>query len=202
MEKSIEIWRDLGWRCDLGRSLYSLGKTCYAEQKYTQAFEKYNESLEILQELGAKLEIDKVKKSIEELNLKMKSDIAWRDPSVKAVVSEEKTRDIFYYLVKSFIQDSIVDKFPIDKSGWRSLGDIEKEANVPRSFLYAKTGGAGPGLKLLLQSKLVESAIFSGERGRGGEITRVRLAYSANSPIVRELVEREIRNKSPELNRV
>jgi hypothetical protein len=131
----------------------------------------------------------------------MKSDIVLRDPSVIAVLSDEKTRGIFHYLVKSFIQDSIANKFPSDKSGWRSLGGIEKEAGVPGSFLYAKIGGIGPGLKPLLQSKLVESAIFSGERGRGGEITKVRLAYSAN-PIAREFVEGEIRKNSAELNRV
>jgi hypothetical protein len=60
--------------------------------------------------------------------------------------------------------------------------------------LYAKSGGTGSMVNQLIQSKLVESATFSGERGRGGEITKLRVACFTSGG-AKELVDRELRNK-------
>lgn len=198
LQTSIDTWRKLGWCYELGRSLFFLGEVYRIQGKINRSAETYRESLRIFEDLGAKFEIEKVRKLIEECDLTMQSDIL-NDPST-AVLSDEKSRVVFDYLVKAFIQDIIVNKFPVDRCGWRSLRMIEKGTGLPASVLYARTGGVGPTLKQLFRSKLVESAIFSGQRGRGGEITRVRLAYLTNR-IAKEYVDREVRNKSETLNR-
>jgi len=50
-------------------------------------------------------------------------------------------------------------------------------ARVPASSLYGRHGGYGAAIEELLSRGLVETRIFSGQRGRGGEVVKVRISY-------------------------
>jgi len=48
---------------------------------------------------------------------------------------------------------------------------------IPRASLYGEHGNYGAMMKELLARGLVEMRVFTGQRGRGGEVTRARVAY-------------------------
>lgn len=102
-----------------------------------------------------------------------------------------KAKNVFDYLLDSFIEDHMRRKFFVEKAGWRTLMDIVRSAGVPKSSMY---GAAGPGdaLTELLRRGLVESKEFPGERGRGGRVVRVRVSYE-KEPIRRFVDERILR---------
>jgi hypothetical protein len=52
-----------------------------------------------------------------------------------------------------------------------------REAEVPRSAFYRTGGGDGAVLAELDRRGLVERRVFSKERGRGGAVTKMRIAY-------------------------
>jgi hypothetical protein len=58
--------------------------------------------------------------------------------------------------------------------------EIATSLGIPRSHVYGDTRYGhifGKQLETLLESSLVESRVFLGERGRGGNITKARVAY-------------------------
>jgi hypothetical protein len=98
---------------------------------------------------------------------------------------------VFDSLVDFFIEDYMVKKYVSEKSGWRTLAEIAQKAHVSASVLYGKTSTLGPALDEPLRRGLIETRIFPGERGRGGEVMRLRIAYEKDP--IRELVSRRIR---------
>ena len=102
----------------------------------------------------------------------------------------QRSRDVFQHLVKEFLDDHMSRRIVADKAGWRSMMDIVRELEIPRSTLYAAGRRKGPVLAELERRGLVETRIFPGERGRGGEIMKVRVAYE--NTIVKAIVERAV----------
>jgi len=84
---------------------------------------------------------------------------------------------LFECLKNAYVDDYTVKKLSAEASGWRSLVELAHLADLTPSALYAKTGGMGGVLRELIRRDLMESRIFPGERGRGGRIMRVRIAY-------------------------
>ena len=79
-----------------------------------------------------------------------------------------------------------------DDSGWRSLGNIVKDAGLSTSIVYGnKSNQLSPAVKELLQRGFVEQRFFRRERGRGGEVMRLRVAYEKDP--IRDYVEQKIR---------
>lgn len=191
-QRSVETWRNLGWRYELGLTLLLLGEVRERQDKKAGAIVCYDESLRILEDLGARAEIQRATRMKERCEHLMDSSRLGSAPI--EFLADEKRRKIFLFLVRAYLQDSVVNKLPHVNCGWRTLGAIERETGIPASFLYGKSRGMGPTLRDLIKSKLVESAIFSGQRGRGGEVTRVRIAYETN-PVAKEYVERELRDE-------
>lgn len=72
------------------------------------------------------------------------------------------------------------------KSGWRSIVEIARETGVPVSSLYSRARGGTSPFEELSKRGLVELKLSPGERGRGGEVTKVRVAYEKEP--VREYV--------------
>ncbi len=99
----------------------------------------------------------------------------------------ERSRMMFEYLVKEFLEDYMTKRLYIEKAGWRSLMDVSRELKLPRSAVYASQGRSSPVLLELERRGLVESRIFPEERGRGGDIKRVRIAYE--NLIVKRLLD-------------
>jgi hypothetical protein len=98
---------------------------------------------------------------------------------------------VFNSLVDFFIEDYMVKRYVAEKSGWRTLPEVAQKAHVSTSGLYGKTSTLGPSLREPLRRGLIETRFFQGERGRGGEVMRLRIAYEKDP--IRELVSRRIR---------
>jgi KaiC/GvpD/RAD55 family RecA-like ATPase len=95
-------------------------------------------------------------------------------------------KGVFGYLVKSFVDDYMRSRLSVDQAGWRTRVSIAEAAALTQMSLYGRDGGYGPVLKELLSKGLVEIRFFPGQRGRGGEVTKIRIAYEKG--VVKRLV--------------
>ncbi len=102
----------------------------------------------------------------------------------------ERSRAVFRLLVREFLIDYMSKRLYADAAGWRTLVQIVRETKIPRSALYGPQGRDGPVLAELERRGLVESRIFPKERGRGGAVKRVRVAY--DNAIVKKIVEQSV----------
>lgn len=89
----------------------------------------------------------------------------------------ENAKRLFDFVVKCFIDDYMVERMYFEQAGWRSLGEIALKTGIPRNTLYARNGVPGPPVKELRTRGFLESRVFKQARGRGGEVTKVRIAY-------------------------
>jgi hypothetical protein len=87
------------------------------------------------------------------------------------------SRAAFDYLVSSFIDDYMKKRLYSEQSGWRSLIQISQEGKVPQGALYGRGGNYGPVIAELQRRGLIEVRTFTGQRGRGGDVIKVRVAY-------------------------
>jgi hypothetical protein len=102
--------------------------------------------------------------------------------------SEAKT--VFEYLVKSFAEDYLSKRLAVEQSGWRTRVEIAETTGIQTGSFYGREGKLSPFLKELLNSGLVEARFFQGQRGRGGEVTKLRITYE------KELVKRIVENST------
>jgi KaiC/GvpD/RAD55 family RecA-like ATPase len=109
-------------------------------------------------------------------------------------VTDPEARTVFNFLVKCFIEDYLVRRAPVEQSGWRSRIKIVQSTKVTQVSLYGWQGHEGPVFRELLSKGIVETRIFPRERGRGGEVVKVRIAYD-KEPIKRA-VDRVIFDRS------
>ena len=94
----------------------------------------------------------------------------------------ERSKIIFHQLASDFLRDYMSLNFMEEKSGWRSIPEIARETGIPLSSLYSKVSPKAPPFRELWKRGLVEIKLSPGERGRGGEVTKIRIAYG-KSPI-------------------
>ena len=70
------------------------------------------------------------------------------------------------FLKEAYTKDDEVERIPLDKCGWRSLGEIAAGTGLPTRRLYGKKpGDSGVELKQLVKDRLIEVRYFKGERG-------------------------------------
>jgi hypothetical protein len=93
--------------------------------------------------------------------------------------------------VNAFIKDYMRKRLVLEKSGWRTRMDIVKHANVAKSRVYSEHGGIGSAISELSRRGFVEIRVFPGGRGRGGRITKLRLAYEKE--ILKRYVDKLVR---------
>jgi len=98
---------------------------------------------------------------------------------------------VFDHLVQEFIGDYARKRQTSGNSGWRSLPQVARELKVSSSAMYGKHGGVAPELGELIWRGLAEARTFAGERGRGGEVTRLRIAYEKD--VVRDYVKERVK---------
>jgi len=87
---------------------------------------------------------------------------------------------ILEFLAREFLTDYRNARLARDHSGWRTLTSVVKALKIPRSQVYGEPRWGreyGRPLEALMRSGCVESRTFPGERGRGGLIVKIRLAY-------------------------
>jgi ABC-type transport system substrate-binding protein len=87
------------------------------------------------------------------------------------------SRLAFDYLVTSFIDDYMRKRLYSEQSGWRSLVQISQECKISQGALYGRGGNHGPVIAELQSRGLIEVRTFTGQRGRGGDVIKVRVAY-------------------------
>jgi ABC-type transport system substrate-binding protein len=97
------------------------------------------------------------------------------EPTLK--FENPQTGVAFDYLVSSFIDDYMRKRMYSEQSGWRSLIQISQACQLPQGLLYGRGGRRGPVTAELIGRGLVEARTFSGQRGRGGDVVKVRVAY-------------------------
>ena len=100
----------------------------------------------------------------------------------------KEANSAFDFLLRAFNTDYRSDKLSIEQSGWRTRSAIAEGTGVDLDSLYGREGKFGQVLKELLSSGLVESRYFSGQRGRGGEVVRFRVA--CEKELVKRLLEK------------
>jgi len=100
----------------------------------------------------------------------------------------DDSEKIFNYLLKSFVNDHFVEKRAAETSGWRSLVEVARGIGAPGTSLYTATGVAS--LRELSRKGVIERRVLSRQRGRGGRVTRTRIAYEKG--FVKEYVSRYI----------
>lgn len=100
------------------------------------------------------------------------------EPEIPFQFGSEHEKKIFDYLSTSFIRDRNFMRLTIEASGWRTLMQIAQGARVSKAVVYG-TGSKKYGLAIaaLWKNGVIEVRRFVGERGRGGKITKVRLAH-------------------------
>lgn len=101
-----------------------------------------------------------------------------------------KTKVLFDSLVKSFTEDYMMKRLYLEQAGWRTVGELAAATKIPHATLYGKHGNYGPLLSELISRGLVETRVFSGQRGRGGEVLRARVAYDREP--VKRYVDRTV----------
>ena len=125
------------------------------------------------------------------------------DPTLQAIPKDdiamsfkhEKTRVLFDSLVKIFTEDYMVRRLVFEQAGWRTVGELSSATKIPHATLYGSHGNYGPALNELISRGLVETRVFSGQRGRGGEVLRARLAYD-KEPVKRYVDRVVMKGKS------
>jgi KaiC/GvpD/RAD55 family RecA-like ATPase len=95
-----------------------------------------------------------------------------------------EAKAVFDYLANSFVDDFRANKLALEQSGWRTRTVSAKATGLTIAALYGEGGRFGTVMKELLSSGLVETRFFRGQRGRGGEVIKMRVAYE------KELVKR------------
>jgi hypothetical protein len=101
---------------------------------------------------------------------------------------------VFEHLTRTFIEDYMKKRLPLEKSGWRTLIQIQTGTKVPKSSLYGTEKHRGLAISELEKRGLIETRIFPGERGRGGKILKTRIAYEKET-IKRYIDHQIMKNK-------
>jgi tetratricopeptide (TPR) repeat protein len=95
----------------------------------------------------------------------------------------------FDYLVNAFVEDYMRRRIVLEKAGWRSLMNIVRGGKLPKSAMYGFRSRKGRALIELERRGIVEARFFPGERGRGGNILKLRVSYG------KEIIKRQIDNR-------
>jgi predicted ATPase len=98
-------------------------------------------------------------------------------PQIEFKFKSGDAQKAFDFLIKAFLEDYVSKKLPLEKSGWRTLMELVKNGKVSRYSAYGSRGYGRKAVSELERRSLVEARVFSGERGRGGRILKLRIQY-------------------------
>ena len=102
----------------------------------------------------------------------------------------EAAQKAFDFLINAFVEDYFRRKLPKERSGWRTLMEIVKQAKVSQYSMYGSGGGRGLAATELERLGVVEVRVFFGERGRGGKVLKYRV--SSEKENVKHLIDQRI----------
>ncbi len=87
---------------------------------------------------------------------------------------------VLEFLSHEFTRDYTVRHLAPAHAGWRTFMEIVSSLKISRNRLYGDPRRGrqyGKEVEALMKAGLVEIRVFPGERGRGGNISKARLAY-------------------------
>lgn len=126
-------------------------------------------------------------------NGQKRDDASWDLRQWTSKFAHPMSARAFDFLISAFVQDEFINKLPVERAGWRTLGEVSLKTGITKSLLFGYPSGAGTVLKDLLGAKVAELKVFCGERGRGGEVTRIRIAYEKDDEI-RRFIANQVRS--------
>lgn len=86
-------------------------------------------------------------------------------------------QETFSYLVSAFQEDHMKKGLSVEKSGWRTRPEILKGAKaINKRHVYGAQGRLGPIVLRLRNHGLIDVETVTGRRGRGGLLTKIRIA--------------------------
>jgi tetratricopeptide (TPR) repeat protein len=106
----------------------------------------------------------------------------------------EAAEKAFNYLVSALKGDYLRRMMPMEKSGWRTLMEVARNAEVTMYSMYGRSGRGGKVTRELANLGVVESRFFLGERGRGGRVLKMRICYG------KELVRLGVNSKKKNIS--
>jgi tetratricopeptide (TPR) repeat protein len=109
---------------------------------------------------------------------------------VKLEFRSEAAQKAFDFLINAFVEDYFRCKLPKERSGWRTLMEIVKQAKVSQYSMYGSGGGRGLAATELERLGVVEVRVFFGERGRGGKVLKFRV--SSEKENVKHFIDQRI----------
>jgi tetratricopeptide (TPR) repeat protein len=108
----------------------------------------------------------------------------------KLTLRSEAARKIINYLVCAFEEDYIKRRLTEERSGWRTLMNVVKNAQVSKHSIYGRSGRGGKVMSELKASGLLEIRVFQGEVGRGGHVVKIRISQNIEiQPVLRKLLD-------------
>jgi tetratricopeptide (TPR) repeat protein len=98
-------------------------------------------------------------------------------PQIEFAFKSVNSQKAYNFLIKAFVEDYVKRRMPIDRSGWRSLMELVKYGKISKYSVYGFQGHGRQTISELERRGLVEARVFSGERGRGGNILKLRINH-------------------------
>lgn len=134
-----------------------------------------------------KYEINPVKVAVWSTTSALKFESVAGNEPARIEFRSEAAQKAFDYLVRAFVEDWKRLRMPTERSGWRTLMDIAKQGSISKYSVYGAGGDRGRAIHEMEHLGLVEVRVFTGERGRGGNVFKVRVVYE--DPTVRRQIE-------------
>ena len=113
--------------------------------------------------------------------------------------TSEATEKAFNYLVNAFERDYLGYRIPMEKSGWRTLMEVARNAKITMYSMYGRSGRGGKVTMELANLGVVESRFFLGERGRGGRVLKMRIC--CGKELIRQRVDSKENDNTSSENR-
>ena len=184
-EECTKYWKALARPYELAKTYQAMALMHQNMGKIETANQLFEGARDIFERLGAKLDVDRV----------LSGKNANEDASAFSIArlrgsAKVNSKSIFDYLEDAFIADYYSKKSAPEASGWRSFVDIARQTKIPQSAFYKREAKDSGGLGELQRMGLVEIRFYTGERGRGGKITRARIAYDKEE--IRKHISRRI----------
>ncbi|MGE5574515.1 MAG: tetratricopeptide repeat protein, partial [Ignavibacteria bacterium] len=136
---------------------------------------------------------NKIEKSLQVVSAE-KQSVPTQDLAVEFEFKSEHSGKVFDFLLGSFVEDYMRLRLPAEQSDWRTVMNAVKYAKVPSSAVYGRNGRLGKAIGELQHRGLIETRFFIGERGRGGNIMKLRVCYE-KEPVKRQIDVKVARNK-------